>query len=98
MSRRYLIEKDGERQNVTSLEGYEGWTVVDDDCDLPPSDHCEYDPTAPKGKRWKEDKAKREKHERRIRYKEMHRDELVDELMAEIRKLEARIEKLEKKA
>jgi hypothetical protein len=25
---RYLIEKDGERQNVTSLEGYEGWTVV----------------------------------------------------------------------
>ncbi|WP_037500773.1 DUF4376 domain-containing protein [Sphingomonas jaspsi] len=27
---RYLIEKDGERQNVTSLDGYDDWVLVDE--------------------------------------------------------------------
>lgn len=33
---RYLIEKDGERQNVTSLSGYEDWTVLESDVPMIP--------------------------------------------------------------
>jgi phage-related tail fiber protein len=33
---RYVIEKDGERQNVSSLEGHEDWTVISEvDDELP---------------------------------------------------------------
>ena len=34
-----LIEKDGKRQLVKSLNGHEGWTVVKDRVPDPPSSH-----------------------------------------------------------
>jgi hypothetical protein len=35
-----LIELNGESQLVGSLDGYDGWTVVEKELDPPPSDHC----------------------------------------------------------
>lgn len=38
---RYVIEKDGERQNVTSLSGYDGWAVVSEVGDEIPDHEAE---------------------------------------------------------
>jgi hypothetical protein len=38
---RYVIEKDGERQNVTSLGGYDDWTVVSEVVDELPDHEAE---------------------------------------------------------
>lgn len=35
-----LIERDGERQLVKSLDGYEGWAVVKDRVPEPPTPHA----------------------------------------------------------
>jgi hypothetical protein len=37
-----LIELNGERQLVESLDGYDGCTVVAEGVDAPPSDHCQF--------------------------------------------------------
>lgn len=38
---RFLIEKDGERQNVTSMAGYEDWTVISEIADEVPDHEAE---------------------------------------------------------
>lgn len=41
MSQRFVIEKDGERQNVTDLDGYDGWTLVSEVPDEIPDHEAE---------------------------------------------------------
>lgn len=36
----YLIELNGERQLVESLDGYADWNVEGEDVPVPPHDHC----------------------------------------------------------
>lgn len=38
---RYVVEKDGERQNVTSLDGYDDWTLVSEVADEIPDHDAE---------------------------------------------------------
>lgn len=38
----YLIEKDGARECVNDLEGYEGWTVIAEGADAQPIEHGEW--------------------------------------------------------
>jgi hypothetical protein len=45
----YLVEKNGERQHVVSLDGYEDWTVLAEGANSRPVDHADWNPTA---KRW----------------------------------------------
>lgn len=54
---RYLIEKNGERQNVNSLAGYEDWTVLETDVPPIPDDHL-------RAESWENVKA----HRDRVRY------------------------------
>ena len=77
-----LIEKGGERQLVESLDGYDGWKVVERDVDRPPSTFAKRE-----GGKWVEDTEAKEKAERNAKLEKMTRAELVDHILDEVRKL-----------
>jgi hypothetical protein len=91
----FLIEKNGERQHVKSLKGYEGWTVLKKGRGSQPVDHAEF----VDGK-WKVDpdlKARREKRTALVamvpRDWREHVVDRLDALEAEIARLSAAIVK-----
>lgn len=75
-----LIEHEGERQLVHSLDGYDGCKVIAKNVDPPPHDHC----TWAKGK-WVEDAAAKVAADHRARLNVMTRGELVEHLLSAAR-------------
>ena len=70
----YLIEKDGEKQWVKSLQGYDkSWTVHGKDTKFEPVEHAEF----VNGK-WKIDSELRAKADRRVRAMSMDQHELFE--------------------
>lgn len=61
MAKHFRIKKGEETQIVQSLDGYDGWQVLDE-CDRVPTDAEEWDENA---KRWKVDPAKQKALKRR---------------------------------
>jgi hypothetical protein len=85
-----IVEKDGELQTVleSTLDGYEGWSVIQRGITHPPEHHKGHD-----GKRWITDADAKAKARRRARAHAIPREELVDRLEA----IEARVAELEKR-
>lgn len=75
-----LIEHQGERLLVTSLEGYPKATVIAADIDPPPSDYCEF-----KSGKWVENAAAKAAAAERARLAALSRAELVEEVVRKIR-------------
>ena len=71
-----LIEHNGERQLVHSLDGHDGCKVIAKNVEPPPHDHC----TWSKGK-WVEDAAAKAEADHRARLNAMTRAELVEHLL-----------------
>jgi len=86
----YLIELKGERQLVESLDGYDGWTVVEKGVDLPPSDHC----TRVKGK-WVEDAFAKALAEQAAELAAMSRVDMVTMIEGLIATQAARVDSLQ---
>jgi hypothetical protein len=67
-----LIELNGDRQLVDSLDGYDGWSVVADGIDPPPSDHCHFE-----GGQWVEDETAKAAADREAEFNAMSKSDLV---------------------
>lgn len=82
----YLIEKDGERQCVKDLVGYEDWTILTEGAAAKPKDHADFD-----GEKWVVCPIKKGKAERAAFCNSLSREELINALMDEIEDLKADI-------
>ena len=75
---KYLIEKNGERQYVDSLEHYEGWTVLGEGAAFKPVEHGAFINGA-----WVVDQQKKTRAERRALLLNMDREELLENFFVE---------------
>jgi hypothetical protein len=84
-----LIELDGERQLVESLDGYAGWAVIEKDVDLPPSDYCARVDGA-----WVEDTAAKDAGEQAAALEAMSKADLLSMIDAKIAVVSASVDSL----
>lgn len=70
----HIIEANGERMIVKSLDGHESATVVASNVPPRPHDCCEWD-----GSKWVEDKQKKDRMDELARLKRMNRLEFLEE-------------------
>jgi hypothetical protein len=71
-----LIEHNGERLLVNSLDGHEGCKVIEQDVEEQPHDHCRRE-----NGRWVEDTEAKAKAEHNARLMAMTRAELIDYIL-----------------
>lgn len=81
----YLIEKDGERQHVGSLDGYEDWIVLAEGVNAKPKEHADF-----VGGRWRVNTARKAAAEKKAARRAKGWEAVVEELEARITALEAR--------
>lgn len=75
-----LIELNGERQLVESLDGYKGCSIIEKNVDHPPHEHC----YRSEG-RWIEDLEAKDQAAEHARLHAMSRGELVEHILRRVR-------------
>lgn len=92
----FLIKKGKEQQYVSSLDGYDGWTVLAEGATAKPKDCCDFD-----GEKWVPNKEKKDKENQRAKRLENVPDrnttELAAFLMERLEELQKQIDELKNK-
>ncbi len=86
----YLIEKDGERVWAPSLNGYEGWTILRQGIGTKPPENAELIDG-----NWVVNQSFKTAAERRTKFENMSKEQVVDFLLNIIKKGDARLDALE---